>query len=406
MIICSLGRGFAGVNEIEFNSARTILDFDAVFIDTAGLVEGNGKNPHAIQFRREEFSEFLALGRTIVVFTAPVRLEVFLPITAVGVKPISGNRVDFRGPDHLKVFWESVRGDTQFMAHFTSALGQDFLFVSATNKSVGTMVRQERGHILFLPWLKIHGHGPSYQEICSRFVTAFKKLNEHLSPKKHTVTFPAWSTHYGWEREHQLRTNLTSLQVQADDLSKKIIATTSDLEIEDKLKVLFTGKGEPLVETVISVLVELGAKAVPGEPGRDDIVVEFKGKHAVVEVKGKKSSAAESDAAQLEKWVAGFKEQNGTDPKGILLIDAYCETPLNERTEPAFPNQMLKYSTQREHCLATTTQLLGLLLEARAHPEKRVDLVNGLFSTIGVYQEFQDWRAFLIAPAPAPTKTS
>ncbi|MBP9902178.1 MAG: hypothetical protein IT579_19455, partial [Verrucomicrobia subdivision 3 bacterium] len=111
----------------------------------------------------------------------------------------------------------------------------------------------------------------------------------------------------------------------------------------------------------------------------------------------------EADAAQLEKWVAGFKEQNGTDPKGILLIDAYCETPLNERIEPAFPNQMLKYSTQREHCLATTTQLLGLLLEARVHPEKRVDLVNTLFSTIGVYTQFADWETFLIALPTAPT---
>jgi hypothetical protein len=52
----------------------------------------------------------------------------------------------------------------------------------------------------------------------------------------------------------------------------------------------------------------------------------------------------------------------------------------------------------------TTTQLLGLLLEARTNPEKRKDLVNGLFSTVGVYQEFSDWQKVLIAPAPAPIK--
>lgn len=359
MNICSLGRRFYSVTEIEFNSTRTILDYDALFIDSAGLVEGNGQTRPAVRFRKEEFTEFLALGRTIVVFTAPVPLEVFLPIQATGMKPIAGSRVDFKGPDHLKIFWKAVQQAMQFMAHFETTPGQPFLFVAATSKAVGSLFRQERGNIIFLPWLKQDGYPANYQAICQRFVTAFEKLNDHLAPKKPIFEFPAWSAHYGWERERQLRTVLSSLQKQADDISKNIITTTSSLEVEDKLKVLFTGKGEPLVETVISVLVELGAKAVPGEPGRDDIVIEFEGKHAVVEVKGKKSSEAEADAAQLEKWVAGFKEQNGTDPKGILLIDAYCETPLNERIEPAFPNQMLKYSTQREHCLATTTQLLA-----------------------------------------------
>ena len=146
---------------------------------------------------------------------------------------------------------------------------------------------------------------------------------------------------------------------------------------------------------VIEVFRQFGAKAEPGEPGRDDIIIEFEGQHAVVEVKGKKNSAAESDAAQLEKWVAGFKENTGQGAKGILLVNAHCETPLAKRTEPPFPHQMLKYSTQREHCLMTTTQLLGLLLAVKAQPEKRVELVNSLFSTVGIYSQFLDWRTFL-----------
>jgi hypothetical protein len=114
-----------------------------------------------------------------------------------------------------------------------------------------------------------------------------------------------------------------------------------------------------------------------------------------VEVKGKKGSAAEADAAQLEKWVAGFKEASGADAKGILLVNAFCETPLAERKEPAFPHQMLKYSTQREHCLMTATQLLGLLLAARAEPSRRVELVNSIFTTNGVLAGYSDYASFL-----------
>jgi hypothetical protein len=404
MNICSFGRKFYGVTQIDFNSARTILDFDAVFVDSAGFIDGNQPDPRAIGFRQEEFSEFLALGRNIVVFTAPVGLHVFFPIPAVGVRAISGSRIDFRGPDHLKAFWQSVQEDMQFMAHFDVAPGQPFLFLSATNKPVGSLFRHGRGNILFLPWLKVNRHPSDDQVSCQNFVKAFEKLNEHLTPKKPVVAFPAWATHYGWEREQKLRAGLISLQQRSDEITKQITETSVDLGLEQKLKVLFTGKGDILVEAAISVLRELGAKADPGEPGRDDITVDFEKKYAVVEVKGKKGSAAESDAAQLEKWVAGFKEEKGKDPKGILLVNAYCEPPLTERTEPAFPDQMLKYSKQREHCLITAIQLLGLLLEARAHPEKRVDLVNSLFSTIGIYQQFTDWKKFLTAPAPAPTK--
>ncbi|MEO7700171.1 MAG: hypothetical protein ABIZ04_13180 [Opitutus sp.] len=144
MNICSLGRAFDGVSKIEFNSTRTILDFDAVFIDSAGLVEGVGIKPKTIQFRRGEFLEFLALGRSIVVFSAPIQLEVFLPISATGARAISGNRVDFKGPDHLKTFWLSVRDDTQFLAHFDTAPGQPFLFVSATNKPVGALLSERQ----------------------------------------------------------------------------------------------------------------------------------------------------------------------------------------------------------------------------------------------------------------------
>jgi hypothetical protein len=106
-----------------------------------------------------------------------------------------------------------------------------------------------------------------------------------------------------------LRKDLVSFQKQAEEIAIHIKTRTLELDIEDRLKILFVGKGDVLVDVVIDVFRELGAKANQGEPGRDDVIVEFEGKHAVIEVKGKKSSAAESDAAQLEKWVAGFKEE-------------------------------------------------------------------------------------------------
>ncbi len=405
MIIGSIGRNVIHeqVKTVELVSSQTFLDFDALFI--FGLEIGGAYNAQAFFDRKNQILEFLQLGRVVVVFTCVGNIESLLPIS-LSMRASTGQRVEFKGPDHLKAFWASVQNDMQYLAYFEKAPGQPFLFVAATNKVLATLVKIERGHILFLPWFKPQHEVPvAYEQRCKRFVAAFQKLADHISPKKTAISFPPWSIHYGWPREREIREDLVSTQRQADELSKAVIAKSKQLEAEERLKILFTAKGDDLVDAVTEVFQELGAKAEPGEPGRDDIVVEFGGKHAVVEVKGKKSSAAEADAAQLEKWVAGFKEDKGMDPKGVLLVNAYCETPLAERTDPPFPDQMLKYSTLREHCLMTTTQLLGLLLEARIHPEKRVELVNSLFSTIGVYQQFSDWRSFLTAPAATPPRT-
>jgi hypothetical protein len=186
--------------------------------------------------------------------------------------------------------------------------------------------------------------------------------------------------------------------------TERITAKSKQLEAEEQLKILFTAKGDDLADAVIKVFQELGAKAEPGKPDRDDIIIEFEGKHAVVEVKGRNSSAAEKDVAQLQKWVSISLADREIDAKGMLLVNAFCDTPIAERVEPAFPDQMLKLSKRYEHCLLTTTQLLGLLLVARAHPEKRVELVNSLFSTIGVYHQFSDWQKFLTRPAVSASK--
>jgi len=124
MNICSINREFYGTTEIDFNSARTILDFDAAFIDARGLIQPRDLPPAAIDFRRNEFSEFLALGRTIVVFVVAFQPEVFFPVPAVQLVPRSGKNVDFKGPDYLKEFWDAVQQDMQYHAYFVPVRAQ------------------------------------------------------------------------------------------------------------------------------------------------------------------------------------------------------------------------------------------------------------------------------------------
>lgn len=128
---------------------------------------------------------------------------------------------------------------------------------------------------------------------------------------------------------------------------------------------------------------KLGCTVEEGKPGRADRIIRWKKHVAVIEVKGLAKSAREKDSAQLEKWVSEHAIDTGEQPKGLLIVNAWRNTALDEREEPPFPPQMLPYSEQREHCLLTTAQLLAALLTATSK-EKRATFLGELFETNGV----------------------
>lgn len=171
---------------------------------------------------------------------------------------------------------------------------------------------------------------------------------------------------------------------------KKIIASLQEY------KILFSGTGRALEVNVGKVLSELGFEVAEGLPGRDDLILKYKDKVAVVEVKGVSKSAAEKHAAQLEKWVSEYFSSCGVMPKGILIVNAFKDIPLADRTEDPFPSQMITYSKNRNHCLLTGIQLLGICLFCKANPDKSDEIIERLFNTDGLIMEYSDWTNFVV----------
>ena len=79
----------------------------------------------------------------------------------------------------------------------------------------------------------------------------------------------------------------------------------------------------------------------------------------------------------------------------LLIVNGFCDTPLLERIEDVFPNQMLKYCEARNHVLVTTTQLLCLYIETRNDLSCLDERINGLLSTVGIYQPYQNITDFI-----------
>jgi hypothetical protein len=159
-------------------------------------------------------------------------------------------------------------------------------------------------------------------------------------------------------------------------------------------KQVFTGYGTHLEDEIKKMFSELGFKILESDPNRDDITVEYNGKVAVIEIKGVNGSSGEGQAAQLEKWATMHYEKHQVHPKAILIVNSFKEKPLGERKEETFPHQMLKYSISREHCLISTLQFLGLYYDA-LNSDKKDDLIDTLFQSIGIYKGYEDWTDFI-----------
>lgn len=162
-----------------------------------------------------------------------------------------------------------------------------------------------------------------------------------------------------------------------------------------KIKLAFVSTGQPLEKICKEMFLSLGFKEVSTEINRSDLTLKYGRKDIVVEIKGLSKSAAEKNAAQLEKWVCEHIEKYDVQPKAILLVNAYRNVSLDKRVEEVFPKQMLKYANNREQCLLSTTQFVGLYLDCIKNPNKKKDIIKKFLDTVGIYEEYKDIHEYL-----------
>lgn len=155
-------------------------------------------------------------------------------------------------------------------------------------------------------------------------------------------------------------------------------------------KHLLTGTGSSLENIVRKVLLELDFQLEEVEANRTDIIGKYKEVSVVFEIKGLTKSAGERNAAQLEKWISEYHVETGIKPKGVLLVNAFRNKPLRERTELVFPKQMLDYSISREHCLISSVQFLCLFIECKKNKKSKDKIIKEFLNTIGVYSKYDE----------------
>ncbi|HET6510391.1 MAG TPA: hypothetical protein VFG42_26590 [Baekduia sp.] len=453
------------VENLTYSDDRTILQHDIVIWDPEEILDNysqssryrnapcltdNASVAYLADRRRrsQEFRDFLALSKLLVIFTpqsfgwyyatgetrnegtpAKPRLKrIVAESRSDGVLPVDlelvpGSGDEFRlvaGPP-FSSFWRAVGDQFYFNSYFKQATGETLLSMAGTDRPVGAKVEMSGGTVLLLPQLgsaqpnanEFDRNAPDFSERWAakqaeldalhhgKFIDALVELHKALGASDGNA-LPNWAADYVLPGEPEAVALTIEAQEKVAEAQQELEESHASLARLQQQKILIAGTGKDLERAVHEALVELGCQVEEGEPGRTDRVLKWRDRIAVIEVKGLTKSAKEADAAQLEKWVSSYIESHDERPKGILVTNGWRETPLAKRTQPTFPNQMLKYATAREHCLVEASQLLVAALTCTTSRAKNA-FVRSLFDTNGVLPGY-GWETALTRLQPQETE--
>lgn len=434
---------FKNIDLLSFNSYNSLLDYDIVIIDLGGIsLEYTSEKNYAgkrlltehnsfefladFKRRKEEIKDLLALGKTLYVML-PSEASFYIytgkneysgtgrnrqttnivhELNILNILPIKlnvttglGSKLAYSTDSPYKSLFEIKGMEYYYNAYFSSEdNGIPVAYIANTEKNVSKVFPINDGRLIVFPSIFDEGDYSSekeYRTVINNFLHTIDDLEEEIKVSLDDYLLPEWADKYNILTEKNEKEKIEELNKEIEKLEIEKEKTKGRLSSIQKYKLAFTASGKELETIIYEIFSELGFKSMPIEHNRADGIFEYDDLKIVTEIKGVNGSSAEKHGAQLEKWVSEFVEKEGTIPKAILIVNGFRKKDLSARNEAVFPNQMIDYSTKREHCLISTVQLLGIFIDVKNNPLKKEEIITKLLSTVGVYSEYTDFKKFL-----------
>ncbi len=433
-----------GLDICDFSDTVSILNYSGVLIAVDYLIHEYIKNPTEfeglrclnndsgsaklksdMERRRQEIEELLENGNNIYVilpteqyiFVRTGRKEYsgtgknrqttnivekynllsFLPVGMECIKA-SGNKISFSGVKPYEIIWNNMGSHLYYHSFIKTCEGIPLMKIYNTNKVVSQVVSYKKGNIIFLPAFaeeECYENEIKRNEAINICISALKELDINLKSDIADNQLPEWCDNIYLPDEIEQITELKKLNIQLQEIKEKISNQEHIVQEISRIKFAFTSTGSVLEEVCKEIFHKLGFTIMPTEANRSDLVLQYGKKQIVVEIKGLTKSAGEKNAAQLEKWVCEHIEHYNIRPKAILLVNGYKDLPLEKRTEQIFPQQMIKYATNREQCLISTVQLVCLYIDCIKNNKSKSKNIKKLLETVGVYNGYTNISEYL-----------
>lgn len=424
----------AGVDHDDFFTDTHFLDYDVIVLDPFGALSGNQheypvydnvmplKYESGPAFHRRyiritnKLLEFINKGGMAIVFmrfmptmsypdphvrgrgNVTQDLNVHMPWGKSTTRKVRGSNITFTTDGPFGRFWSTTEGMWHYAAVYDESSDLNSLahVKGHTDQVVADCILTVGGGFCIqtpvLSFEDSQTDPDATKKSGERFIQAVADLYQALradAPKPH---LPDWADDYRLPGETPLRETIQTAREEINALQDQINQRTTDVDGLVSHKALFTGHDNVLEAAVDRVLTDLGMKVEPGPKGRVDRVAVFGDRKFAVEVQGVKKGAKEDHARALTQWVQEIAIQDGKEPKGLLIINPYRETPLDERTANLWPGRTLEVCEQQGHCAMTGIQLLGLYFDAIGDEKKREHLIDKMFATRGAFEGYEDWK--------------
>ncbi len=379
------------------------MECDALIIDFEYLTTNSSRSGGRDFFlkRKKDLEDFITYKDTALIYFVPAPLHIpvivgshmqnlpfdfFAPIPQINPVPESGSKLNVIPKTIFTDFFNLYKEYFSYRVVLESNYGTTIAETPLRKKQIAFY----NENAVFLPALT-----KPLKEVEEPFLKELTRLAKLVRLGTDKSPLPSWTDTLNLPGEENLKKEIIKINGSIEKLNEELEQKRNGIDHFKGLKRLFTASGKELEFEVEKIFRELGFEILETENGRDDLIVKYDEQIAVVEIKGVSKSAAESHAAQLEKWAATYLEEKEVMPKPILIVNAFKDLPLNERVQPAFPEQMLKYSKQRNNCLITTLQLATLLFAIENNDISKESAITILLETTGPYAGELKWQSYI-----------
>jgi hypothetical protein len=287
--------------------------------------------------------QFSGTGRSRVTtnVVAPFNNYRTLPVDLGSIIPRSGNEIKPAGDFKIVAsYWSEFSRESSYEVYLESQLKGTILTTKTGSKTVGAIIKGEKGAIVLLPPVSFPGSTTKRKELGSRLINALIEIDKELQDKKGATPAPEWTNgkQYRIQTEARLEQEIKIISEEIERVQNKRSLLALELEKEGGLRRLLYETGIQLEAAIIDSLILMGFQAEgyqDAESEFDAVFVCPEGR-CLGETEGKDNKAINIDKlSQLERNIQeDFAKEGVTDfAKGVLFGNAYRLTPPAERGE-------------------------------------------------------------------------
>jgi hypothetical protein len=429
-----------GVKNVGFLSDNSLLDYDVIIWDPSKTIKDlslkdtiNKERLDAIIFlikrRKNEIYKILNSSGSLFVFIPEnqfIHNKIINPISftimddyfdllnkiidmpgKINIKGGTGSNIIFSGYKIYNQFWKSNEGLFQYQGYLTEKIGTPFLYIQKEHGIVGSHIKKEPGNIFLLPKILFKDQillipkkreGKTTLEEKLVFISSIELLLNDLSSE---YVIPEWANNIMLPGEKEELTKLDNNKEELVKIETQVKQQEELVKAISRHKILFTGTGTNYENEVNFIFNELGFIPIEKKDVDCDGAFEYDDDIFIIESKGVNKSASKVHVRQLVEWINKFarimeeETQKESDPKGLLIINTFRNTPLIERKEASFPDNVIEYAQEQKICLMTGLQLLILYCEFKNNKITLEELIKEIIDTKGVFKLYQDWQNYL-----------